>query len=48
MHGELTEDVKIEVLGRSVTATFMPTEVKTFRLPESSDPVEVDLIERNR
>lgn len=40
-------EATIEVLGRSVTATFGPAEIKTFRIPRdpSAPVVETDLVE---
>jgi alpha-mannosidase len=47
MHGELTEGVRIECMGSSITADFRPTEIKTFLLPlEGGDAKETDLLER--
>jgi alpha-mannosidase len=38
-------EATIEVLGRSVTASFGPAEIKTFLVPEDGPVVETDLIE---
>jgi alpha-mannosidase len=47
MHGERTEDVRIECMGARFTADFAPTEIKTFLIPfEDGEVIESDLLER--